>query len=56
MEAGDPAVLIGYWVTALEVLDCARDLDAILADREDLFAKYEQMKSPERRRASRRQP
>jgi len=54
MECGDPTVLIGYWATALEVLDRAGDLDAILAPPEDLFAKHAQMKAPLRRRASRR--
>ena len=56
MESGDPTVMVGYWSTALEVLDRAGDLDAILAEPEDLFAKYEQMKAPSRRRASRRSP
>jgi transcriptional regulator with XRE-family HTH domain len=56
MESGDPTVMVGYWSTALEVLDRAADLDAILAEPEDLFAKYEQMKAPSRRRASRRSP
>jgi transcriptional regulator with XRE-family HTH domain len=56
MESGDPTVMVGYWSTALEVLDRAGDLDAILSEPEDLFAKYEQMKAPSRRRASRRVP
>jgi transcriptional regulator with XRE-family HTH domain len=56
MESGDPTVMVGYWSTALEVLDRAGDLDAILAVPEDLFAKYEQLKAPSRRRASRRVP
>jgi len=56
MESGDPTVMVGYWSTALEVLDRAGDLDAILAEPEDLFAKYEQLKAPSRRRASRRVP
>lgn len=54
MESGDRAVLIGHWLTALEVLDRAGDLDAILPETEDLFAKYDQMRAPSRRRASRR--
>lgn len=53
MESGDPTVLIGHWATALELLDRAGDLDALLAGPEDLFAKYELMKAPARRRASR---
>jgi transcriptional regulator with XRE-family HTH domain len=53
MESGGPAVLIGHWMTALDILDHAGDIDAILATPEDLFAKYEVMKAPVRRRASR---
>ena len=56
MESGDSTVMVGYWSTALEILDRSADLDAILAEPEDLFAKYEQMKAPSRRRASRRSP
>jgi transcriptional regulator with XRE-family HTH domain len=54
MESGDPTVLIGYWATAMDILDRSEDLDALLAAPEDLFVKYEQTKSPVRRRASRR--
>jgi transcriptional regulator with XRE-family HTH domain len=53
MESGSPAVLIGYWVTALELLDRDRDLDALLAAPEDLFAKYELQNLSARKRASR---
>jgi len=54
MESGDPTVLIGYWSTALDVIDRAGDWDAVLAEPDDLFAKYDRMKVPSRRRASRR--
>jgi len=54
MESGDPRVSIGYWLAALNVLDRAGDLDAILAAPDDLFAKYDQMKTSLPRRASRR--
>ena len=54
MESGDPGVSLGYWLAALNVLDRAEDLDSILAAPEDLFAKYDQMKTPLPRRASRR--
>ena len=54
MESGDPSVLVGYWLAALKVLDRSGDLDAILAAPEDLFAKYDQMKTTLPRRASRR--
>ena len=54
MESGDPRVSVGYWLAALNVLDRAGDLDAILAEQDDLFAKYDQMKTSLPRRASRR--
>jgi transcriptional regulator with XRE-family HTH domain len=54
MEAGDSTVLIGHWSAALTILDRAGEWDAILAEPEDLFAKYDRMKAPSRRRASRR--
>lgn len=51
MEAGDPAVQIGHWVAALDILDRSSDLAAILAPTEDLFAKYEAANAPARKRA-----
>lgn len=51
MEFGDPGVTIGYWMRALEMLGRAGDLDALLAKKEDLFAKYEAMTAPQRKRA-----
>ena len=54
MESGDATVLVGHWATALEVLDRASDIDAILAETEDLFAKYDIMNAPVRRRSSRK--
>jgi hypothetical protein len=56
MESGDSTVLVGHWATALDVLDRVGDLDAILAETEDLFAKYDKMNAPARKRASRRAP
>ena len=56
MESGDPTVLVGHWATALDLLDRANDIDAILAETEDLFARYEKTKTSLRRRASRRTP
>jgi len=54
MESGNPTVQIGNWVTALDVLDRIKDLDNLLPKPEDLFARYEVMNTPLRRRASRR--
>jgi transcriptional regulator with XRE-family HTH domain len=53
MESGDPTVLIGHWAASLDILDRAGDIDAILAEPDDLFAKYEMSKAPARQRASR---
>lgn len=52
MESGDPTVQIGYWAIALSILDHSGDLDSILAAPEDLFAKYEAVNKPSRKRAS----
>ncbi|MBT3296299.1 MAG: helix-turn-helix domain-containing protein [Verrucomicrobia bacterium] len=54
MESGNPGVSVGHWLAALNILDRAGDLDAILAAPEDLLAKYDQMKQSLPRRASRR--
>lgn len=56
METGDSTVQIGHWATVLDVLDHAGDIDVILTESEDLFAKYEKTKTPVRKRASRRTP
>jgi transcriptional regulator with XRE-family HTH domain len=53
MESGDPTVLVGYWSLALDVLGRSGDLDAILAEPEDLFARFDQIKAAPRCRASR---
>ncbi|MEI8122216.1 MAG: helix-turn-helix transcriptional regulator [bacterium] len=54
MEQGDPSVLVGYWAAALEAIDKAGDLEKVLAEPEDLFAKYDQMKVTLPQRASRK--
>jgi transcriptional regulator with XRE-family HTH domain len=41
MERGDPAVQVGLWVRALEVLGRAADLDLLLAERQTLFDQAE---------------
>ena len=56
MESGDPTVQIGYWFIALELLDRAGDMDAILAEPEDLFVKYDLRQNRQRRRASKKGP
>jgi transcriptional regulator with XRE-family HTH domain len=53
MESGAPTVLIGHWATSLDILDRAGDINALLAEPDDLFARYEMLKAPARRRASR---
>lgn len=52
MESGDATVLIGYWAAALKLLDRVADMDGILAEPEDLFAKYEILNSRSRKRAT----
>lgn len=54
MESGDPNVKLGFWIAALDILDHGSDLNQLLAPAEDLFAKYEQTKKPQRQRASRK--
>jgi DNA-binding XRE family transcriptional regulator len=55
MEHGDPSVQIGQWAVALDILGHVGDLDHLLTPTEDLFAKYEQSKTPKRQRASRKE-
>ena len=54
MEAGDPGVTIGHWMTAFEVLGRLKEVDVLLAASEDLFAKYDALNSPRRKRVSRK--
>ena len=56
MEEGDDAVQIGHWVRALAVLGRDKDIEGILASKEDLFAKYHDLNVPTRMRASRKTP
>ena len=53
MESGDPAITIGRWSNALFILDRQGDLDTVLQQQEDLFAKYEETITHTRKRASR---
>lgn len=53
MESGDPTVQIGHWMTALDILDRTRDIDAVLAET-DLFDLYEKQAGGARIRASRK--
>lgn len=50
MEKGSPQTLIGNWLAAGSILGRLDDWQDILAEKEDLFAKYEQ-KSSKRQRA-----
>ncbi len=53
MEAGDYTIQLRHWAAVLEILDRTADLDQVLREEEDLFAKYGAEK-PVRRRASKR--
>jgi len=52
MESGDPTVLIGYWARVLAILEREEDIDAILAEPEELLEKDEMGSAPVRSRAS----
>ena len=50
MEKGSPQTLIGNWLAASSILGRLDDWKDILAEKEDLFARYEK-KSSKRQRA-----
>jgi len=54
MEEGDDSVRIGHWIKALKVLNRDKDIDMILAPKEDLFAKFDRLNAPSRKRASKK--
>lgn len=54
MEAGDPTIQIGHWSSALGILNRSDDLKAVLAPKEDLFAKFDSSNTHTRQRAPRR--
>lgn len=54
MESGDPTVQIGHWTSALGILNRSGDLKAILAPKEDLFAKIDGNSNTTRQRAPRK--
>lgn len=49
MEKGAPQTPIGNWLAACSLLDRLGDWQEILADREDLFAKFEKLRTPRQR-------
>ncbi len=53
MESGDPGVQVGHWVTALDILDRAQEIDGLLVEK-DLFALFEKSSPKSRKRASRK--
>jgi transcriptional regulator with XRE-family HTH domain len=53
LENGDPAVGIGVLVEALAILGRQDELDALLAPKDDLFARWEAARNPQRKRAGR---
>ena len=52
MESGDYTIQIKHWAAALELLDRTPDLNQLLKEEEDLFAKYTTV-GPVRQRAGR---
>jgi transcriptional regulator with XRE-family HTH domain len=54
MEKGSPQTLIGNWIVASSILGQLDDWKDILAEKEDLFAKYEEKSSKRQRAGGRR--
>lgn len=54
MEKGSPHTLIGNWIAASSILGRLDDWKDILAEKEDLFAKYEEKSSKRQRAGGRR--
>lgn len=54
MEKGSPQTPIGNWIAASSILGRLDDWKDILAEKEDLFAKYEKKSSKRQRAGGRR--
>ena len=54
MEKGSPQTLIGNWIAASSMLGRLDDWKDILAEKEDLFAKYEKESGKRQRAGTRR--
>ncbi|MBU1171330.1 MAG: helix-turn-helix domain-containing protein [Proteobacteria bacterium] len=54
MEKGSPQTLIGNWLAASSLLGRLDDWDALLAEKEDLFAKFEKKTSKRQRSGGKR--
>jgi len=54
MEKGSPQAQIGNWLTASSILGRLDDWKDLLAEREDLFAKFEQQSSRRQRAGGKR--
>ncbi len=54
MEKGSPLVSIGTWLTASSILGRLESWHGVLAEKEDLFAKFEKKKSKRQRAGGKR--
>ena len=54
MEKGSPQTLIGNWLEASSILGRLDDWQGVLAEKEDLFAKFEKKSSKRQRAGGRR--
>jgi transcriptional regulator with XRE-family HTH domain len=54
LEAGNPTVSIGTWVSVLELLQRCPDLNQLLSEKESLFDQFESRKTIKRKRATKR--
>jgi transcriptional regulator with XRE-family HTH domain len=55
MENGSETVMLGIWAEALYIAGRLDDLDAVLANKPDLFKIRDMAKIPKRQRASKRE-
>jgi len=54
LEAGNPTVSIGTWISVLELLERGSDLNYLLDEKESLFDQFEARKTKKRKRATKR--
>ena len=54
MEQGEGRTMLGNWLQASSILGRLDDWQELLVEKEDLFARFEQLKNPRQRAGSKR--
>lgn len=54
MEKGSPAIAIGYWLAASDILNRLASWDHVLAEQQNLFEQFERQKSKRQRAGKKR--